>query len=429
MARGIRFSVFSKLLAIMLTMAVFLLVIVSGFFAFVVSPNVDSSVDRLFQDYARAVAATSPDSATARRLRTRVAVSVRYEGPRGSWATRSGMPMIAQVRQGPQHRWAPGLPQPEYALVPAPDGGTYLFVWSFGSRLIEAHGVLAVLVLTVMVAVIVAAYKVLEHLLGPLRSLSTGVAQLASGQLDVRIPPAPHDEFGRLSDAFNEMVERVRAMIHARDQLLADVSHELRSPLTRMKVALELLPDHAKRASLAADVAEMERMITELLELERLRTGRGLDTSRHDIAAVAREVADRFRDRSPGVRVLPTPRELWVDIDVERIRAVLRNLLENAVKYSLPDSRPIEISASETADAIVVRVADDGAGIAESDAANVFEPFYRVDRSRTKSSGGYGLGLSICKRVMEAHGGTVALEPARGRGATFVLTFARSRSG
>lgn len=430
MARGIRFSVFSKLLAIMLTMAVLLLVIVSGFFAFVVSPNVDSSVDRLFQDYARAVAATSPDLAAARQLRTRVAVSVRYEGPRGSWATRNSLPSIAQVRQGPQHRWAPGLPQPEYALVPAPDGGTYLFVWNFGSRLLQAHSVLAALLLAVMAAVIVAAYKVLEHLLGPLRVLSAGVARLGSGQLDVHLPPAPHDEFGRLTDAFNEMVERVRAMIHARDQLLADVSHELRSPLTRMKVALELLPDHDKRASLAADVAEMEGMITELLELERLRTGRGLDTSRQDIVTVVRDVADRFRDRAPGVRLLPTTGELWADIDAERIRAVLRNLLENAVKYSLPDSRPIEISASQTADAIVVRVADDGVGIAEGDAENVFEPFYRVDRSRTKSSGGYGLGLSICKRVMEAHGGTIALEPAGGRrGATFALTFARSRGG
>lgn len=427
MATGVRFSVFSKLLAIMLTMALLLLVIVSGFFAFVVSPNVDSSVDRLFQEYAREVAATSPDSATARRLRSRIAVSVRYEGPRGSWATRNGLPTIAQVRQGTQHRWAPGLPQPEYALAPAPDGGTYLFAWNFGSRLLEAHWVLAVLLLAVMFGVIVAAYKVLEHLLGPLRSLSTGVAQLANGQLDVRLPPAPHDEFGRLTDAFNEMVDRVRAMIHARDQLLADVSHELRSPLTRMKVALELLPDHTKRASLAADVAEMERMITELLELERLRTGPGLDTSRHDIVAVIREVAGRFRDRPPGVRVLPvaTQRALQVDIDVERFRTVLRNLLENAVKYSLPDSRPVEFSASENEHAVVVRVTDDGVGIAEADAENVFEPFYRVDRSRTKSSGGYGLGLSICKRVMEAHGGTIALEPARGRGATFVLTFPR----
>jgi len=99
------------------------------------------------------------------------------------------------------------------------------------------------------------------------------------------------------------------------------------------------------------------------------------------------------------------------------------NLLENVVKYSLPDSRPIEVSAAIEASSVVVQVADDGPGVPEEDLSSLFEPFFRVDRSRSRKTGGYGLGLSICKRIMEAHGGTIAAANNPGRGASFTLTF------
>ncbi len=129
------------------------------------------------------------------------------------------------------------------------------------------------------------------------------------------------------------MVGRVREMIGARDQLLLDVSHELRSPVTRMKVALELLPDREQRTGMAVDVAEMERMIAELLEFER-RDGRGIRTARQDLMPLLREVAESFENRPPGVRIASTSREMHVDVDGEKLHTVLRNLLENAVKYS-----------------------------------------------------------------------------------------------
>src|SRR5262249_50864403 len=109
-------------------------------------------------------------------------------------------------------------------------------------------------------------------------------------------------------------------------------------------------------------------------------------------------------------------------VDAERIRTVFRNLLENAVKYSLPDSRPVELFADQEADRIIVRINDDGPGIPEEDQANLFEPFFRVDRSRSKRTGGYGLGLSIAKRIVEAHRGTIAVANNATRGASFVVT-------
>jgi signal transduction histidine kinase len=286
-----------------------------------------------------------------------------------------------------------------------------------------AHEGLLVLFLLVVLGVIVSAHLMLRHLLRPLRELNDAVTRLGAGELDVQVRRTTVDEFGRLTDAFNEMVSRVREMIDARDQLLIGVSHELRSPLTRMKVALELLPDDEQRARLAADVAEMERMVAELLELERLRAGGGIRTERQDLVPIVREVAASFEDRSPGVRVIAPPGRIAVDVDAAKIRTVLRNLLENATKYSLPDSRAIEVSVSNDAGAAVVRVIDDGVGIPESDVDRIFEPFFRVDPSRSKSSGGYGLGLSICRRVMEAHGGSITVERTTNRGSSFVLTF------
>ena len=235
--------------------------------------------------------------------------------------------------------------------------------------------------------------------------------------------PISCNEFGALTDTFNKMVGRVKQMIQGRDQLLLDVSHELRSPLTRLKVALALLPDDENRVGMMGDLNEMEAMITELLELERMREGRGLRRERQDVVPVLREVVEVYNSGPPGVRFLAPPSEMWLDIDREKIRIVLRNLLENARKFSLPDSQPIEITFEEEAGAILVHVRDDGPGIPESDLPNLFEPFYRVDRSRSRKTGGYGLGLSICKRVMEAHGGSISVTNNPGRGASFVMTF------
>jgi signal transduction histidine kinase len=287
-----------------------------------------------------------------------------------------------------------------------------------------AHVWLLGLSLGVMVAVVLTTQRVLHHLLRPLQELNDGVTRLGDGDLGVSIPQTTSDEFGTLTDAFNRMAGRVREMVVTRNQLLIDVSHELRSPLTRMKVALELMPEDAQRARLSIDVAEMEQMIAGLLELERLRAGRGVALVRHDIVPIVREVVADYEDRPPGVRLdLNGSGPIVVDIDAAQVRTVMRNLLENAIKYSLPDSRAIGVTIGRDHRGVSIRVADDGAGIPIADAERIFEPFFRVDRSRSKESGGYGLGLSICKRVMEAHGGSIALERGDGRGSTFVLSF------
>jgi signal transduction histidine kinase len=286
-----------------------------------------------------------------------------------------------------------------------------------------AHDGLLLMLVIVILAIVVVAHAFLRHLLRPLRELSDAVARVGDGAFDVQVPHRTGDEFGALADAFNSMVGKVRAMIGSRDQLLIDVSHELRSPLTRMKVALELLPADQQRARLSDDVAEMERMVTELLELERLRAGRGLQLERIEILPLVAEAVSRHRGSQPEIRVSSISTQVVATVDAQKVRTVLRNLLDNALKHSLPDSGPIEVSVVEGPTALEVRVTDDGIGVPASELERLFEPFYRVDRSRSKETGGYGLGLSMCKRIMEAHGGSVAAEALRPRGCRFTLTF------
>jgi signal transduction histidine kinase len=410
-------SIFAKLLAIMLVTALSLVLFVAGFIAFILGPNLSMKRD-LVAEYAHALAATGPDRETAKRLSERLGLEMRYQGPDGSWETAPGLPAPRDVQGG--SRWH------DLYVVPGPRGGSYVVAWELGRRMRRAHSHLLWFLHFAMAGIVLLAYLVLRRSLRPLRALHDGVARLGEGELDVEVPSRTRDEFGVLAGAFNRMVQRIREMLRARDQLLLDVSHELRSPLTRMKVALELLPEGDKRRRIAADVAEMEAMITELLELERLREGRGLRRERRDLVPLLREVTESFEDRPPGVRFVAEPREIVAEVDGEKIRTVLRNLLENAAKYSLADSRPIEVSLAQGEQQIVLRVTDDGPGIPEEDLPNLFEPFFRVDRSRSKKSGGYGLGLSICKRIVEAHGGTLETANNPGRGARFTVVLPKS---
>jgi signal transduction histidine kinase len=412
------------MLTIMIIMAVTLLLIVGFFFVFVVFPGATAEAGHAFEQYSEAIAATSPDLQAAKAIVHRLSVQIRYEGPRGSWTTADYLPLAREVRAGK-------VDAPighNYYLEPSPDGGSYLFAWDYSRHVRDLHSKMLWLLLFLVTGVVCTAYAFQKRLLRPVRLLDDGVERLSKGDLNVVVPVHTRDEFGALTDAFNKMVDRVRQMVQARDQLLLDVSHELRSPLTRLKVALALLPDDENHSGMVGDLNEMEAMIAELLEMERLRDGRGIRREMHDLVSVVKEVAENYRKGPPGIRIVSPLPEVWLYIDKDKIKTVLGNLLDNAVKFGLPDSRAIEVDLEQNALTVNLFVRDDGPGIPPANIANLFEPFYRVDRSRSKKTGGYGLGLSICKRIMEAHGGSIAVTSNPGRGALFVLSFSKTQS-
>lgn len=422
-------SVFAQLVAIMLTMGASVLAMVGGFYFLIVIPGIHTSLNGVVGPHLRVIADTRPDLEAARIIARRLDLEIRFEGAGGAWTTDERIPSAEEVRRMGGGRNAHFfIPQRVYYLAPTA-AGQYVFARRLGQDFGRAHDQMLACLLILMVLIFVTAYLVMRRVLRPLRLLGAGVARLGEGQLDVVVPKQSRDEFGELTDAFNAMVRRVRDRAEARDRLLRDVSHELRSPLTRMKVALELLPDEPQRRRMSADVMEMETKVTELLELERLRDGRSLRLERCDLVAMVRDAVERASGQPPGARVGSVPDTAFVEADREGVRAVLQNLVDNALKYSRPDSRAVELSVTAEADTVVLRVADDGPGIPAGEEERIFEPFYRPDPSRSARTGGYGLGLSICKRVVDAHRGAITVERGAGRGATFRVTLPRRAAG
>ncbi len=293
--------------------------------------------------------------------------------------------------------------------------------FAFGS--LTTHRVLHIFAIVFLVMLV--GSFILRRMFGPLRFLMRGVQEISNGNLDFQFPThGRHGEIGYLADQFNQMVNHIKEMIHSKDQLLLDVSHELRSPLTRLKVALEMTPKSKMRDSMMSDIHEMETMLTEILETERLKNGNGkLSLGTVDLTALAGEMTEKYKDRKPGLRLLGPEEKREVTADPARVKTVLQNVLENALKYSSGQKKAVEISLESDTDNALVTIQDFGPGIPPEEQEKIFEPFYRVDKSRTKETGGYGLGLSLCREIMLAHSGEITLQSEPGQGVKVALRF------
>ncbi len=232
------------------------------------------------------------------------------------------------------------------------------------------------------------------------------------------------------------MAERIQTLRRAEKELLANVSHELRTPLARIRVALDIAGEgdaetgRVSISEIGVDLAELEALISDVLTAARLELADGRAPAsglrapqRADRAAALRDRAcERFRTAHPrGPLDVGVEAELpHVAADPVLFRRVLDNLLENAHKYSPDPVRPIAVRAEPGAErgAVVFEVADGGSGIQAEDLPHVFTPFFRGERSRSRGTGGVGLGLTLAKRIVEAHGGTIDVMSTPGVGTT-----------
>lgn len=265
-------------------------------------------------------------------------------------------------------------------------------------------------------------YVVQLSQLRPLRWLKEGVDKVSEGNLSTRVPVVRMDEIGQVGRAFNRMTERVERMIEDHDRLMADVSHELRSPLARIKVALEMLPEGNKREQIARDIREMEGLTSALLERERIK-GRAAQPHRDnvDLVAAIKAVIGSVRGRGPGIELVASPESLVVTGDEALLKVLMQNVFENALKFSLEDSAPVEVSLLENEAGASIIVDDDGIGVPGDMSTRVLEPFVKLDPSRGHRRG-YGLGLNLCLRIVQAHAGDIRIEPREPRGTRVVIT-------
>ena len=265
------------------------------------------------------------------------------------------------------------------------------------------------------------AYAIQLHLLRPLKWLRSGVEAVSGGDFSTRVPVVRNDEIGKVARSFNQMTGRVQQMMDDRERLLADVSHELRSPLARIKVALELLPEGDKRDSIAQDIREMESLTTTLLEREQIRNQVSQTTSeRLNLVTITAEVIDGFNSTPPGVQLNVPPQSLNINGDEALVKILIQNLVDNAIKFSLADSKPVEVSLLETDEGVQIIIDDDGQGIPTGLAEKIFEPFVKLNPARGHRAG-YGLGLNLCQRIVQAQGGSIEIQQREPRGTRVLL--------
>ncbi len=271
------------------------------------------------------------------------------------------------------------------------------------------------LVLLGALGVGIAAWPATARLTRRLEVLRTGVESWGSGTLNRRVAEQGADEVAMVARSFNGAANRIEILVNSQKALLANASHELRSPLARLRMAIEIwseTPSNAAREEITRDLKEIDQLVEEILLASRLDYAGNspLVGAQVDLLGLAAEEAARTGANADGSAV-----EIYGDATL--LRRLMRNLLENADKHGKP---PVEITISQSGGRAHIAVADRGPGIAETERAHLFEPFYRPV-GRSEMSGGWGLGLALVRQIAGRHRGSVRCEPREGGGSLFVV--------
>ncbi|GCL64962.1 sensor histidine kinase [Pseudaquabacterium pictum] len=323
-------------------------------------------------------------------------------------------PLLGEQQPGPALGERPPPVGPLPPLLPMPFG------------LPGAVGPL-VLVALLFVAVAAGAYPVVRRLTRRLEALKLGVQAFGAGDLAQRVDDNGKDEVAAVATTFNLAAERIEALVRSHQTLLANASHELRSPLARLKMAVAMyaeLPE-SQRAGLKREidtnVAELDALVEEVLLASRLDAGAALDLSDPvDLLGIAAEEAARV---DAEVEAQGEPQHLVRPGNERLLRRALRNLLENARRYGGGGEIQAQVVAAADG-AVQLRVSDRGPGVPADLRERIFEPYFRLP-GHAEREGGVGLGLSLVRQIAEAHGGTVRCEPREGGGSCFVIRLPR----
>jgi signal transduction histidine kinase len=265
----------------------------------------------------------------------------------------------------------------------------------------------------------------------PLRDMAAAARRMAAGEYGQRVETRSRDEVGQLARAFNRMSAELEGVERLRRELVANVSHELKTPISALRAHLENLLDGVERPDpetlqvMLAQSERLSRLVEQLLDLSRLESGDvPLDLRPVEIGPLAAEVLSEIevaRARAGVAVEVRVPEGLPPAMaDRERIHQVLFNLVDNALRFTPPGGR-VTLSAEAQGRAVRVRVEDTGVGIPPEHLPYLFERFYRADAARSRGDGGTGIGLAICRSVVEAHGGRIWAESEPGRGSAFTF--------
>lgn len=267
-------------------------------------------------------------------------------------------------------------------------------------------------------------YFMVNKMLNPVRLLKQGAERIRQGDLSYRVKSNLQDELGELTESINHMADSLQSMLEAKRQLLMAISHELRTPITKAKLRMEFMPESDEKDQLKEDINEIDLLISDLLEAERLNNDHSaLVSERVLLANFIRSIAESFKSNNGEIEIEVPVNDLEFEIDKLRIRLLITNLLNNAVRHG--KGNLIHVGVSFSGDRGIIEVKDNGEGISEEHITQITEPFYRADSARQRNTGGFGLGLYLCRLIAQAHGGEMIIVSQEGQGTQITVNLPR----
>ena len=378
----------------------------------------------LHVSYVKEDIGSPPRIERALAITERVPVDIRILGPGIDWASDPAFPALSDLEFGPSplfsddpDAWVDELSGVEFAV-----SGRHRFLKMHqdeydivvaSPQIADVQGGpdLVMIITGLGLFYLMLGYVAVSWLFKPIRAIREGAAHIGRGNFNHRISGIRSDQLGDLANDINVLASDVEGMLDAKRALLLGISHELRTPLSRMRLALEFLESDEDRDTLKPEIAEMEKIVDALLEAERLSTRHDtLRRSKVHVDSVVSDMLDDFFERDRD-RIETNLRagSLEAELDEARITLLLKNLVSNALRYSPADSGPVRIATRWEDQEVVFEVSDNGPGLSEQQARHLGEPFYRGDPSRTRDTGGTGLGLYLATLVARAHSGTLRL--------------------
>ena len=374
-----------------------------------------------YVDYLTRDIGSPPNVKKAGELAKSLNLKIRIDGPDLNWASHPQTPQFKNLKlksaseSFSQYQYA--RHRHNFQLVTTVGEYHYLYMVDnhFRRDSERRYGLLFIMIGGGLILLFIAIQKLFK----PIQTISGHFEQIGKGNFDKLDSRHFKGEFVDLSDGINRMSGQIEAMLDSKSALLLAISHELRSPLARMRINLELLDSNNGKEALIDDIQEIDQLLAVLLESERLNTSHEpiqLSLERIDSLIVS-VITQYFSDTTITTEL----EELQANVDPMRFKLVVKNLIENSIRYSNPQDLSITVKLESISGNILFSVEDRGSGMSSEEVAQATDAFYRADSARSRNTGGYGLGLYLCRLIALAHGGSLDLTSKTGQGTTVIM--------
>lgn len=421
-------SLFLQLLIIFLVTGLLIFAILAGSFKHVVSRNIKESVQPHVEYYVRSLIldiGTPPNIDRAKEIVNSTPVEIQITGPETRWSsfeTAANIPKLKYIA-AEHHGVSYARYEHDFYIKVDIHNYQYIFKYNFFNKSTE-HNPIGIAILLIIISIILICYLFIKRIFKPIKWIEEGTVKFSQGNFDHEIEVQDCNELGRLTYGVNHMAQEIKKMLESKQQLLLAISHELRTPLTRTKLSLEFIEEQDIKSKISEDIAEIEELINDLLESERLSSDYcSLNLSQESIDITISETIDKyFLSKKNRISYTKNSTPPSISIDKLRIQLLLKNIINNALIYS---DNNIEISINQDTDKtnqqLSISITDSGIGIPKGAIKHLTEPFYRIDPSRQKDTGGHGLGLYLCELIVKAHKGVMIFDSSEGKGTTVTI--------